>query len=41
MRSFGFPPEVFLGYLHFLRLDGIDLGKQILFFPAAKIILQR
>jgi hypothetical protein len=40
MRSFGFMPEVFLGCLHFLRLGGIDLDKQILIFSAAKIILQ-
>jgi hypothetical protein len=40
MRSFGFLPEVFLGCLHFLGLGGIDLGNQILIFPAAEIILQ-
>ena len=40
MRSFGFLPKVFLGCLGFVRLGGIDLGKHILIFPAAKIILQ-
>jgi len=40
MRSFGFLPKVFLGCLRFVRMGGIDLGKQILIFPAAKIILQ-
>jgi hypothetical protein len=36
MRSFGFLPEVFLGCLHFLRLDGIDLGKQNLSLEIVK-----
>jgi hypothetical protein len=40
MRSFGFLQEVLLGSPYFFRLGGVDLGKQILIFPAAKIMLQ-
>jgi len=40
MRSFGFMPKFFLGSLRLIRMGGIDLGKQILIFPAVKIILQ-